>query len=147
MKCRVTIGEIQTLPASVASLEAIQALQIAVLASDLPLIDIPLEHAFADGLYRRLMRMRAGDLVIGKLHRTNHFGVLMRGVVDVWEPGGAKTRIIAPALLTTKAGTKRVIHALADVEWVTFHATEHTDPEMIERDIIDPETELLEKMP
>ena len=146
----VDLGEFAPFPPAISapavlprspSLATIQSLQMAL--ADAPQVNIPVEHFFADSLYARKMTMQAGEVVIGKLHKSKHFGVLLTGVVDVWEPGCAKKRITAPAFLTTTPGTKRVIHALTQTEWITFHGTEHTDPALIEADIIEPETHLL----
>lgn len=125
----------------VATLEVIQALEREL--AKFPQVECPVEHFFADGLYARKILMPADTVVTSKYHKTNHFAVILRGEVDVWEPGGPKVRHVAPAFFMTKAGTKRVLHTSTETEWVTFHATEHKDVAKIEADIIDPEMSML----
>lgn len=140
MQYQLTIGEIQTTPKT-ATLQHIQAFESAI--KDFPQVDCPVDHAFADGLYRRTVTMPAGLVVTSKYHKTNHFAFIMRGVVDVWEPNGPKIRHVAPCMFITPAGTKRVLHVIEETEWATVHATEHKDVSLIERDIIDPEMSLI----
>ena len=45
-------------------------------------------------------------------------------------------RIIAPYTFVSRPGTKRVGLAHADTVWVTIHATEETDLEKIEEEVI-----------
>lgn len=140
MNLTVTIGEIQTAPKA-ASLEVIQAFESKL--AEFQQESIPVDHAFAGGIYRRTVTMPADTWVTSKYHKTEHFAVILRGTVDVWNRDKSKTRFEGPCMFVTPANTKRVLHTITEVEWATFHATEHTEVELVERDIIDPEQSLL----
>ena len=43
------------------------------------LIDVPVEHHFAPGVYMRQMDAKAGTVVVSKMHRTEHMNVLLSG--------------------------------------------------------------------
>jgi len=143
MDIQITVQPMEYLPYApqATSLEAIK--QVEQVLAQFPQEDVPVEHAFADGLYRRTVTMKAGLVLTSKFHKTKHFAFIMSGVVDVWEPGGAKVRHVAPCMYITPAGTKRVLHVIEDCVWATVHASVHTDMGMIEADIIDPEQSLL----
>lgn len=109
----------------------------------MPQVDIPIEHAFADGVYARTMRVPAGVALVGKLHKTRHLWFLMSGKVTVYTEFGLKT-YEAPAMIVSEPGEKRVIVAHTDVVWTNIHATNETDPEKIEREVISPTYDDLE---
>ncbi len=109
----------------------------------LPQVSVPVEHDFGHNIYARKVVMPAGTIVTSKLHMRDHFAVVLRGRVDVWEPGGPKRELRGGDYFKTKAGTKRVLHVIDETEWVTFHGTEETTPEAVEREIIEPEEHLL----
>jgi hypothetical protein len=95
----------------------------------------PLQHVFAPGVYMRQIHIAAGMMVIGAIHKYAHGNVLAQGKCwVVTEYGGEE--LCAPLTFTSEPGTKRLVYALTDVVWTTVHATDMTDPEEIERDII-----------
>ena len=95
----------------------------------------PLIHHFADGLYVREMRAPKGMLNVSKLHKTNHPYFILKGDVSVLTENGV-VRIKAPQFGITKAGTKRIVYFHEDTVWITVHATNETDLEKIEDEII-----------
>lgn len=95
----------------------------------------PLEHYFADGLYIRAMKGIKGTVNVSKLHKTTHPYFVLQGDASVFTKEGP-VRIIAPHFGITKAGTKRVVYFHEDTIWVTVHATEETDLEKIEDQVI-----------
>lgn len=94
-----------------------------------------LEHTFGDGLYTRKIFMNKGDVIVSKIHKTTHPYFVLLGECLVWD-GEKRVRIKAPYHGITKAGTKRVLFILEDCVWATVHATEETDLEKIEEQII-----------
>ncbi len=92
-------------------------------------------HYFAPGVYAREMWMPAGCLITGKIHLTEHLNMLSQGKVTVSNIGDSVT-YEAPYTFVSPVGTKRAIYAHADSTWTTIHATELTDPEKIEEEII-----------
>ena len=95
----------------------------------------PLRHTFADGMYIREITMPANTFVSSKIHKTNHPYFVLKGSVDVVTEEGV-VNIQAPYWGITKAGTKRTLHVLEETVWCTVHATEETDLELIEGEVI-----------
>ncbi len=82
----------------------------------------PLKHSFSDGIYVREIFIPAGTVVVGKLHKHDHPNFLMSGEVEVITEGEGKQKLVAPLSMISKKGTKRVVHALTDVVWITVHS-------------------------
>lgn len=131
-----------SLPEKIMSLDTIR--DVEKVLQQFPQIDVPVEHAFGHNIYARKVTMAPGSVITSKLHMRDHFAVVLRGLVDVWEPGGAKKRLRGGDFFKTKAGTKRILHVLEETEWVTFHGTDQKTPEAVEAEIIEPEAHLLE---
>jgi quercetin dioxygenase-like cupin family protein len=96
-------------------------------------VEIPLEHFFAPGLYLRQMTMPATSVLTGRIHKTEHYCMLLKGVVDVASEAGT-TRYTAPAVIHATPGTKRAIYALEETIWVNIHhnPTDEKDLDKIE---------------
>ncbi len=92
-------------------------------------------HYFAPGVYAREMWMPQGCLITGKIHMTEHLNMLSQGKVSVSNQGDSIT-MTAPYTFVSPVGTKRAIYAHEDSTWTTIHATDLTDPEKIEAEII-----------
>lgn len=95
----------------------------------------PLKHSFGDGIYVREIFNPAGALIITKIHKKTHPFFLLKGSMLIATENGIE-QIEAPYQGMTKAGTKRAIYALEDVIFITVHATDKTDLEEIEEEII-----------
>lgn len=92
-------------------------------------------HYFAPGVYAREMWMPKDCLITGKIHMTEHLNMLSQGRVSVSNQGDSIT-MTAPYTFVSPVGTKRAIYAHEDSTWTTIHATDLTDPEEIEEEII-----------
>jgi hypothetical protein len=101
----------------------------------LPDPELPLWHAFAPGAYARTIFIPAGTLVVGKIHKHAHLNILIRGRVSVATEEGPM-ELEAPRVMTSKAGTKRVVYTHEPTLWTTIHLTDKTDIEQIEDEII-----------
>jgi hypothetical protein len=106
----------------------------------LPDPELPLWHAFAPGAYARTIFIPAGTLVVGKIHKHAHLNILIRGRVSVATEEGPM-ELEAPRVMTSKAGTKRVVYTHEPTLWTTIHLTEKTDLTDIEDEIIAPSYE------
>ncbi len=102
-------------------------------------------HYFAPGVYAREMWMPAGCLITGKIHLTEHLNILSQGKVSVSNKGES-VMMTAPYTFVSPVGTKRAIYAHEDSTWTTIHATDLTDPDEIEAEIIAETFEELDKM-
>lgn len=101
---------------------------------------LPIEpvHHFADGLYAREITIRAGTILTGKVHSTEHLNIVSAGRIAVWTEDGMKI-VAAPCTLVSRPGTKRVGFALEDTVWTTIHANPQnlTDLAALELALID----------
>ena len=93
-------------------------------------------HTFTPGLYGRRFTMPAGTLLTSKIHNSEHQFVILSGCVSVWTKEDGCIDLVAPHNGITKPGTRRLIIAHTDTVWMTFHATDETDLELIEEKII-----------
>lgn len=96
----------------------------------------PLKHSFSPGIYMREIFIPKGTVVTGKIHKHEHPNVLLKGHVKVVTESGGVEELIAPIAMISPAGTKRVVYALEDTTWITFHRTDQTDLEKIEEEVI-----------
>lgn len=97
--------------------------------------EIPIHHHFSKGVYAREMRMKEGNLVVGKIHRHENLNILSSGTVSVLSQDGVQT-ISAPHTFVAGEGAKRVIYAHTDCVWTVIHGTEEKDLEKIEAEFI-----------
>lgn len=97
-----------------------------------PQLILPITHRFAPGIYLREMRAPAGAWITSKIHVTDHPFIVSAGELSVLQEDGKWIRIRAPFTGITKAGTRRLAYMHTDVVWTTIHATDETDPDVIE---------------
>ncbi len=93
-------------------------------------------HLFAPGIYVRVLEMKAGTCVVSKIHKTEHFVVVLKGHCTVTKQDGTTEEIIAPRIFKTHPGTQRALYIHEDCTWATFHPTDKTDVEEITKDVI-----------
>ncbi len=94
----------------------------------------PLKHSFADGLYVREIFMPKGMLIVSALHKTSYPFFVLEGDLSIITLDGLM-RIKAPYYSITQAGTKRILYIIEDTHWITVHATEETDVDLIREKI------------
>jgi len=95
----------------------------------------PVEHNHAPGAYSRTMRLPAGYVIIGKIHKHAHLNIISYGHVMVATEEGAK-ELKGPLVFTSPAGVKRAVTVLEDTMWTTIHVTDETELDKIEDDVI-----------
>ena len=96
-------------------------------------------HTFHGGMYCREVFREAGILIVGKVHKKEHFYLIVGGTVAITTDDGVQL-ITGPHLLCSKPGTKRAVYAETDALCMTFHRVESDNVE-------DAETELVEDAP
>lgn len=101
--------------------QRLDELELAMLGSSLPAVELPLEHRFTPGLYCRTIFMPAGTLLTSKIHNTEHPFVVHSGKASVWIEGVGVEHIAAPFVGVTKPGTRRLLYIHEDCTWSTFH--------------------------
>lgn len=120
--------------------ERLDQFEMSMLASEFPVVELPVAHQFTPGLYGRLIFMPAGTLLTSKIHNTEHQYVVLEGRVSVWIEGVGIQHIEAPFVGVTKPGTRRVLYIHEDCKWMTFHPLvegEEGDVARIEERIIE----------
>lgn len=101
----------------------------------MPQIEVPLKHYFSKSVYGREIIIPSGSLIVGKIHKHQTMNVLSQGEVSVLSIDGV-VRLKAPATFVSSPGAKRVIYAHSESVWTTFHGTDETDIEKIEKEFI-----------
>lgn len=106
----------------------------------MPQVQLPTRHFFADGMYCRFLPRPAGTLIVGKVHKREHFYIVASGTVRVSENDGmTAVEYTAPTLLVSQPGTKRAVLAITDAVCLTIHRLEHPtqDLDAIERELME----------
>ncbi len=102
----------------------------------LPQADLPTEHYFADGMYARVLKRPAGTLIVGKVHKKEHFYIVTKGCVEV--ASDEKTEIYHSGdVIVSKPGTKRAVLALEDSICMTVHRTKKKNLDKIEKELVE----------
>jgi len=97
--------------------------------------DCPVTHRFSSGCYLREIFMPKGTVIVGKIHATEHFNVILTGDVTVVTAEWTK-RFKAPHTFISGAGVQKVVYIHEDCQWQTLHVTNKKDIEEIEKDVI-----------
>jgi hypothetical protein len=118
----------------VPSIEQIEKLQSEMIK--MPQIELETEHYFSGGMYCRKLIRPAGTLIVGKVHKKDHFFLCAKGEIIAWSENGMK-KLLAGDIIESKSGTKRVTYAVSDAIGITFHKTDNTDLEKIEKELIE----------
>ena len=114
----------------------IQALQNEM--AQMPQVELQTEHYFSEGMYCRKVWRPAGTIIVGKVHKKDHFFMCLSGEIIAWTENGMKT-LKAGDIIESKPGTKRVTMALTDAIGVTVHRTDKQDLNEIETELIEPD--------
>lgn len=114
--------------------ERVAALQDEI--SKYPQYEPPTEHVFHGGMYCRQVWRPAGCLIVGKVHKKEHFYMIVSGTVKVTTDDGVQT-ITGPMLLCSNPGTKRAVYAETDALCMTFHRVESNTVEEVESELVE----------
>lgn len=115
------------------TLSEIESLEAALLP--LPQVEVPLTHLFAPGAYWREVKMPAGAFIIGHLHKTEHFNVVLSGRARVFMQGEMH-EIVAPQVIVSKPGVRKILYIEEEMRWATVHPTQTTDLDELEMELI-----------
>lgn len=96
----------------------------------------PTEHVFHGGMYCRQVWRPAGCLIVGKVHKKEHFYMIVSGTVRVTTDDGVQS-ITGPMLLCSKPGTKRAVYAETDALCMTFHRVDSSTVEEVESELVE----------
>ncbi|WP_367874012.1 hypothetical protein [Luteolibacter sp. Populi] len=128
------------------------AMLAALQAGHVHLVEMPVTHRFAEGLYIRTIFIPAGTVLTSREHLHQHPFVISQGDISVTSEKEGAVRYTAPHVGITEPGTRRVLAAHADTTWTTVHLnpTNETDPDKIvleitghDNPLVDPSCPLL----
>ena len=121
---------------NVPTLEQIERLQGEMM--QMPQAELQTEHYFSGGMYCRKLTRSAGTLIVGKVHKKDHFFLCAKGEIIAWSEGGMR-HLYPGDVICSKPGTKRVTLAVTDAIGITFHKTNKTNLDKIEKELIEPD--------
>jgi hypothetical protein len=107
--------------------------------SKLPQYEPETKHYFHGGMYCREVFRHAGVLVVGAVHKKEHFYLIVSGTVAITDGEGNVQEVTGPHLFQSKPGTKRAVYAITDALCMTFHAIEATTVEEAEAELVEVE--------
>jgi len=96
------------------------------------------EHYMHGGMYARKLSRPAGCLIVGKVHKQDHYFLCAKGEIIAWSEKGM-VHLYAGDIIESKPGTKRVTLAVTDAIGITFHKTDKTNLDEIEKEMIEPD--------
>ena len=115
--------------------QKVQALQEQL--SQLPQYEPQTKHYFHGGMYCREVWRHAGVLVVGKVHKKEHFYLIVSGTVQITDGENEVVTVTGPHLIKSNPGTKRAVYAVTDTLCMTFHATASTTVEAAEEELVE----------
>jgi len=98
---------------------------------------VPIRHFFMDGVYIREMTMYKDTMVVGAIHKHLHMCFLLTGKITVVDKEGTVDHI-APCIIVSTPGIKRVLYAHEDSIWYNTHKNPSNteDVDGLEKDIV-----------
>jgi len=115
-----------------------QILRLQAEMTVMPQVELKTDHYFSEGMYCRKLTRPAGTLIVGKVHKKDHFFMCAMGEIIAWTENGMK-KLLPGDIIESKPGTKRVTFALSDAIGITVHKTDKTDLDEIETELIEPD--------
>lgn len=94
-------------------------------------------HYFHGDMYCREVFRHAGVLVVGAVHKKEHFYLIVSGTVAITDGDGNVQQVTGPCLFQSKPGTKRAVYAITDTLCMTFHATKAKTVEDAEIELVE----------
>jgi len=102
--------------------------------------NIGIVHHFGGGVYAKQTMIPAGLILSQHKHAHDHLSLLTSGAVIVSVDGVTSKHTAtpnAPVVLTIPAGKLHKVESLTDVVWFCIHATDETDPEKVDHELIE----------
>ena len=131
---RVIYGKGFEIDQTTSMLDKVKALQVEV--SKLPQYEPDTKHYFHGGMYCREVFREAGILIVGAVHKKEHFYLIVSGTVAITNDDGVQ-EVTGPHLFSSKPGTKRAVYAITDALCMTFHRVESSNVEDAEAELVE----------
>lgn len=97
----------------------------------------PTNHYFHAGMYCREVFRPEGVLIVGHVHKKEHFYLVASGTVAITDGEGVVQEVTGPYLFLSKPGTKRAVYAVTDAICMTFHVTDAKTLEQAEEELVE----------
>ena len=133
---RITYGKGFEVAPAISMTDKVKTLQSEV--AKLPQYEPETKHYFHGGMYCREVFRHANVLVVGAVHKKEHFYLIVSGTVAITTDDGVQ-EVTGPHLFSSKPGTKRAVYAMTDALCMTFHAIEAKTVEDAEADLVEAE--------
>lgn len=104
----------------------------------MPQMELETLHFWADGMYCRWLARPKGTLILGKIHKREHFYMVVQGAVRITDGASEAVELRAPAIVVSHPGTQRAVFALEDSICLTVHRTNKKNLEKLEAELVEP---------
>ena len=105
--------------------------------SKMPQFEPDTRHTFHGGMYCREVFRPADTTIIGKVHKKEHFYLIVSGTVLIMDGVGAAVEVTGPKLISSRPGTKRAVYSVTDALCMTFHALDAVTVEDAEAELVE----------
>jgi hypothetical protein len=105
---------------------------VGLLIAEMPQIDVPLAHHFAQGVYARSGVIPKGAAFVGRVHLQSQVNIISSGDITILTETGL-VRLVGPCVWASPAGAQRAAYAHEETFWTTVLGTEKTDPDEVYR--------------
>jgi hypothetical protein len=110
-------------------------LAIEAILKEMPQADHEVQHLQIHGVYVRILRLKAGTMLTGKIHKSTHISILAQGTLKYATSDGADI-ITAVTAMVDQPGIKRLGYAMTDVVFINVMRTDLVSIEDIERKMV-----------
>lgn len=98
-------------------------------------VECPVYHHFSPGVYARELRIPAGSVIVGKIHKHDNMLIMSAGEAEI-SIDGQVARVKAPHISVGPAGSQRAAYTITDCVFISVHGTHETDLDKIEKEFI-----------
>jgi hypothetical protein len=100
-------------------------------ATNMPQEGFHYVHHMGGGVYIREMHLKPGTIGVGVKHLKETMAMIIKGTIKVFTDEGVRT-YTAPAVIVSPPGSQRIVYAVDDAIFSTFHPSEGRTVEEIE---------------
>jgi hypothetical protein len=111
--------------------------------AQLPQYEPETKHHFYGGMYCREVWRDAGVWLVGKVHKKEHFYLVVSGRLLIAGDGEEGREVGPGTLILSKPGTQRAVISLEPSLCMTFHRTDATTVEEAEAELVEEDPEAL----
>ena len=94
-----------------------------------PSIEMPVKHIFHAGMYAREIVIPKDTLIVGRIHKFDHFDIMASGDITVSTDYGEPKRLKGFNLIESFSGKQKVAYTHEETVWINFNCAEERDPE------------------